>query len=313
MKVNGKIQPVSVFSMETAGGLASSATQASGSAAAPMSQAAAPANVFSNRLAEHSGAPSGVTVILLDTRNTKATDQIYAKAQVARYLRTLQPTDHIGIYTFGGALKVLHDYTSDSSLLLQRLWRRDKNWNLPDTSAQDATGALQSESAIIDVDLTRTAGTASERRRTLFLHDRPRARHAANIRIHRGASGAASGSQESDLGVRRSFPLDIGFDSIADWHDPMVDQRTFTEEVDRTLRAMNEANIAVYPVDARGLMTDPTLFRAESKRSLDAALTGASCRRERAANDVRKCWLSRTGGHCVLQHQRSDACDSCCC
>jgi hypothetical protein len=53
--------------------------------------------------------------------NTNWTDQVFAKAQLIRYLRTLQPADHIGLYTLGAALRVLHDYPADSSVLLNRL------------------------------------------------------------------------------------------------------------------------------------------------------------------------------------------------
>src|SRR5262249_26351799 len=134
--------------------------------------AAAPgAAVFTNRLASTQGsAPSGVTIILLDTRNTRAQDQIYAKAQVIRYLRSLKPTDHIGIYTFGGGLKVLHDYTSDSSTMLQKL-STAKGWVLPDTSQQDAAGALQSDGAIFD-DFSRVGGGTSAAERAFYTTDR---------------------------------------------------------------------------------------------------------------------------------------------
>jgi VWFA-related protein len=134
IRVNGKTQPISVFSMESSGALPS----APGLTPLPAPTTNQPATVFTNRLPAQSGTPSGVTIILVDTRNTRAADQIYAKAQVVRYLHTLQPTDHIGLYTFGPSLKVLHDYTSDSSGLLAKL-NAAKDWTLPDTSERDAT------------------------------------------------------------------------------------------------------------------------------------------------------------------------------
>src|SRR6185437_1455324 len=101
VKVNGKVQPISVFSMESAHGAPSSLQSASfGPSVTP--QGTLPLDVFSNRLAVQSGTPSSVNVILLDARNTRAVDQIYAKAEIVRYLHTLRPTDHVGVYTFGG-------------------------------------------------------------------------------------------------------------------------------------------------------------------------------------------------------------------
>jgi hypothetical protein len=52
------------------------------------------------------------------------------------------------------------------------------------------------------------------------------------------------------------FPLTIGFDEV-----PAIgstrEQRTFTREMDAAVRALNNSGIAVYPVDARGLMVLP--------------------------------------------------------
>ena len=257
VRVNGKAQPISVFSMESARS-APAQTTSFGPSATP--QGTLPADVFSNRLAVQPGTPSGVNVILLDTRNTRVADQIYAKAQIIRYLHTLQPTDHIGIYTFGGTLKVMHDYTSDSAGLIAKL-NSEKNWDLPDTSETDAQGALQGDSAIYD-DMMRGIAGGSPAERSFYTADRVLSTlHAFEFIAEHLAQLPG---RKNLIWVSGGFPLDIGFDSIADWKNPAVDQRTFTEEVDRTMRAMNDANIAVYPVDARGLMTDPK-FSAEAR------------------------------------------------
>ena len=81
-----------------------------------------PPNVFTNRMAVNPG-QSGITIVLLDMLNTPWKDQPYAKAEVIRFLRTLKPADHIGLYTLANSLRVLHDYTADSSELLARLVR----------------------------------------------------------------------------------------------------------------------------------------------------------------------------------------------
>jgi VWFA-related protein len=125
IKVNGKDQPIKVFSMDSSGAL-------------PRTDPTAdkiPPNVFTNRMEVKPGQQSSVTIILLDTLNTKFADQAYAKAQVIRYLRTLQPGDHIGLYTLGNSLRVLHDYTADSSELLSRL-EALKGKDLPDMSSK---------------------------------------------------------------------------------------------------------------------------------------------------------------------------------
>ena len=58
-------------------------------------------DVFSNRVPPSVKALSNVTVILLDALNTDIQDQSFARDQVIRFLRQIQPGDHIGIYAAG--------------------------------------------------------------------------------------------------------------------------------------------------------------------------------------------------------------------
>ena len=62
--------------------------------------------------------------------------------------------------------------------------------------------------------------------------------------------------------VSGGFPLTIGFDDLSAINSPGRERRTFNQELDRTVRAVNNANMAIYPVDARGLMSDPTFSAA---------------------------------------------------
>ena len=256
IRVNGKVQAASVFSVESA---AASATSSATSLASPSRPNTVAADVFTNRLNVRTDSATGINIILLDTRNTKFADQVYAKAQVIRYLRTLLPTDHIGVYTFGASLRVLHDYTSDSSQILNKLAAAKQS--LPDTSLTDAAGALQNDGLLLD-NFIRGAGGTGAAERDFYTSDRILATLRAFEFIAQHLAQVPG--RKNLIWVSGGFPLDIGYDSIADWHDPAIDQRTFTEEVDRTLRAMNDANIAVYPVDARGLMVD-SRFSAQNR------------------------------------------------
>ena len=50
-----------------------------------------------------------------------------------------------------------------------------------------------------------------------------------------------------------SFPLAVGFEDALDTGSPSREWRTFRGEMEEATRALNDANVAVYPVDARGL------------------------------------------------------------
>src|SRR5580704_15379523 len=150
IKVNGKDQPIKVFSMDATGGL-------------PKNEEKLPPGVFTNRLAANTG-QSGITIVLLDTLNTPSwTDQVQAKAEVIRYLRTLQPSDHIGLYTLGTSLRVLHDYTEDSTELLTRL-AAIKQEDLNSLAAKEPSDALHQDALMLDfLQRTLAQGTTLER------------------------------------------------------------------------------------------------------------------------------------------------------
>jgi VWFA-related protein len=239
------------------------------------------------------GQQSSVTIILLDTLNTKFADQAYAKAQVIRYLRTLQPGDHIGLYTLGNSLRVLHDYTADSSELLSRL-EALKGKDLPDMSSKEPMDAMHGDALMLDA-LQRGAGGASPAERQFYLTNRIVGTLKAIEFIANHL--AKTPGRKNLIWVSGGFPLEIGFDSAAAWRNPQIDQRTFTDEVSETVRAVNDANMAIYPVDARGLMVDPR-FDAERRgptnpRAAAKPTPMVGVRNQESMNEL----ASRTGGH----------------
>jgi hypothetical protein len=50
------------------------------------------------------------------------------------------------------------------------------------------------------------------------------------------------------------FPLTLGFDGMPEGRLPTRESSTFTRETDAAVRALNNSGVAVYPVDARGLI-----------------------------------------------------------
>ena len=71
--------------------------------------------------ARRAGAAPAITVILLDALNTPWEDQVWARGEVIKFLEQMQPGDRVALYGLGRELRVLHDFTSDASTLLQAL------------------------------------------------------------------------------------------------------------------------------------------------------------------------------------------------
>jgi len=72
------------------------------------------------------------------------------------------------------------------------------------------------------------------------------------LNASRGGGGAHSAPSAASIGFPgtsgKGNPNSSGFPR------PPREQRTWTDDTDRTIRALNDANLAIYPVDARGLV-----------------------------------------------------------
>jgi VWFA-related protein len=76
----------------------------------------APAGVYSNRIG---GAAREVRykVLLIDTLNTRLSDQAYVRSRMIEMLDRMEIHDPMAIYTMGGQFRVLQDFTTDAHKL----------------------------------------------------------------------------------------------------------------------------------------------------------------------------------------------------
>lgn len=231
-----KPQAIQVFSADT--------NQPPDHAPAPL-----PPNTYTNRIQEQAGVPTSVTVILLDGLNTKFENQAQARQQVIKFLMQIQPQDRVALYTLGRDVRILHDFTTDASSLLAILskFRGRPNTEVDatvpdqpvDLSSIPGTEAMQ---AFLDGAAQREANGLTRNRVDLTVDG------LVAIADHVGSLPG----RKNLVWVSGSFPIDMGFDKFDLGQNN--DRVQFEEEVERAARALNAANLAVYPVDARGLI-----------------------------------------------------------
>jgi VWFA-related protein len=270
---NGKRQEIRQFSEETRAVLP---------AVAPL-----PQGTFTNQLEQRSGTPAAVTAILLDGVNTRFSDQTYARKQVVEFLRQIQPEDRIAIYTLDArGLRVLHDYTTDSSDLVAKLAKYQGD------IAPDVTGV----SDLIDPLGGWLGSGGNSYERNYFLNNRILQTLQAIEYIAQNL--APLPGRKNLIWVSSAFPLQVGFlntgggggragggsglrnGSGMNSNRLPRDQQTWTADADKTIRALNNANLAIYPVDARGLVasasarTASRTYRNQATMEELAARTG---------------------------------------
>jgi VWFA-related protein len=255
-----------------------------------------PPNTYTNRVRERSGVPTSITVILLDGLNTQVTDQTWARKYVAKFLQQIQPQDRVALYSLGHNLRVLHDFTSDSTSLLAALGQSPAGQT---QAALDASTPQQADTgnAILDMFLN----DAYAREANVFIGNRVHQTVEA-LTLIADHVGTLPG-RKNLVWVSGSFPFSVGYDNIV----PTTNDANvlFADDIETATRALTNANIAVYPVDARGLIGPDTGASANSGNPYGGSTTArAAARSPRAAFkgpdpanfDTMQTMADRTGG-----------------
>jgi VWFA-related protein len=222
-------------------------------------------NMFSNMLEQRDGVPASVSVILLDLLNTSWSDIYQARAAIIKYLRQIQPGDRIALYTLSRGIRVLHDYTTDAASLLSKI----HSYNGEVMTELASSEVHPDEMKVMqDLGLDKLL-QVRQREADFYTSDRiVNTLKSLEVIAHHLASLPG---RKNLIWVSGGFPLSIGMDEIPDI-GKVRDRRSFWTEASIALRALNNAGISVYPVDARGLITHQEVDASLEGRSLPGAL-----------------------------------------
>jgi VWFA-related protein len=224
------------------------------------------AGVFTNRTEQRSDAPGRVTVIVMDGLNTDFGAQAFAREQALKVVREVQPRDRIAIYALATRLRVLQDFTNDANLLTQALEKYTGSvsmapqWIPPShATGGDSEGAAMAKSTEVKVSAMNatyaswlTADEVTELANEL----------------------ARIPGRKSLVWLSSAFPIGLYKQASAEYL-PLHDRSS------GTAWALAKANVAAYPVDARGAVG---LKGGNPQMDELAALTGG--RAFYGANDV---------------------------
>jgi VWFA-related protein len=201
--------------------------------------------VFSNR-GPDSSSNRVLSVILLDALNTAWSDQAFARNQVVRILKSLRPDEEVAIFVLSNKIRVLHDFSSDRESLTRKAegFKGDN----PSLSVDDPDTASASYSEVF-------SNTAVDPRLAAEIQ----ARKADTTLAALGAIGNGLKrlpGRKNLIWVSAGFPVQVNAPGATMM--PAMDRRvTFDASAKGAVSALLAANIAVYPVDARGLSVDP--------------------------------------------------------
>jgi VWFA-related protein len=196
---------------------------------------------------------NALNVILIDALNTATLNQAYAREEMIKYLRTIPEGQPVAVYSLGRKLTLLQDFTSDPSILKKaaqdlkteasRLKDNPSGGPLPQLLP---TGFV--DSGLIPQQLVQQM-ERFQNEDTLHMTD-------ARVRLTLDALGALARAlagypgRKNLLWISEGFPLDINPDfSLGSAND-----RHYSPDIARVADNLIDAQVAVYPIDARGLV-----------------------------------------------------------
>ncbi len=239
--------------------LRTAAGDAGAIAAAPL-----PPGVITNIPRSAGPARQNASVLLIDRLNTRTLDQIKVQDQAAKFIASLDGSQSVAIYELGIGLRLVQDYTHDPAVLLAALQATDPRASgaLDASFGQGAAGGLEASrgDAGLDLELVRAQGQgASPLDRgnvdldqlvaQYFLNDRVRSTADALEVIARAMEGMSA--RKSLIWVAGRFPF--SFDPSAHFTEAEASAST-RRQLEKAGRAITDANIAVYPISAVGLL-----------------------------------------------------------
>lgn len=261
-----------------------------------------PPNTFSNAIERQAVRLVSATVVLIDGLNTRVEHQAFARQRLVSLLKQIHPRERIALCFLGRSLRVLHDFTGDAKELA-RILSRFRGEVSPDLVASDtersATGVPEVDRLLDELNaITADHGKVNRARITLAALN--------SIADHLSAVPG----RKNLVWVSSGFPSSVGMDDPSLWFQRSVgmgsarEVRTFHEELERAARRINQANIAVYPVDAGGLATSPafksasigtgsTQFPGNPPRADATGSTRATMERLAAPSLTRTTWIGR--------------------
>jgi VWFA-related protein len=200
-----------------------------------------PPDIYTNRYELKGGAPSAVTIVLLDLVNTSWRDKYYSRAELVKFLRRqLRAGDRVAIYALSGDLHLLHDFTSDIAPLIAALG------GYKPRPGPDLDNYLPSASSTGDARLDALIAKGDGLMYQAYAISRANRTTAALEAI--AARVAALPGRKNLVWISGGFPIKTGEVGMG---------RNFRADVERATRVLAAANVAVYPVDARGLVARP--------------------------------------------------------
>jgi VWFA-related protein len=208
-----------------------------------------------HQFTNYSTLPPGhpITIILLDMLNTAIEDRAYARQQMIKFLSSLPSGQPVALFRLGGNLQMLQGFTQSSDALVaaaKALLDKNESARL-NTSEEDLENAESMDKESAEMTLGRAATKLAEalaNEQAYQLDVRVRTT-LDGLRVLAHAIAGYSG-RKNLIWLSGDFPVGIQHALL---ESPSAQKENYDREIRETSAALSSAQIAMYPIDVRGL------------------------------------------------------------
>ncbi|HEX3373603.1 MAG TPA: VWA domain-containing protein [Edaphobacter sp.] len=255
-----------------------------------------PPGVFTN----YTPAPvnGAVNLLLLDALNTPVRDQAYVRQQLLAYLNATPPGTRIAIFGLTTQLTILQGFTSDPEIL-KAVTSSKLGKNSPLLQDSVGGGGIQNSTADNLEDAGADATTVANLRQfdaqqqSFQLQLRVKYTLDAMNQLARYLSSIPG--RKNLIWFSGSFPISVLPDTTGNLTDPFAVVADYEKEFRETVNLLARSQVAVYPVDARGLTNAP-VFDASTSRNYAAPGRGTA----RMTQDLNKFSTDTAAEHSTM-------------
>jgi VWFA-related protein len=259
-------------------------------------------------------ANAALNILLLDTLNTPLEDQSYVHNQIRLYLKNSPPNAPLAIFGLSSHLWLLQPFTADPELLRAAIDRKSlKSSPLLNNAAtgdktQSFSVQMQESRASFSPDVIRRMQQFEGGQSSKDLQLRARLTLQALSQLARYLAGLPG--RKNLIWFSGSFPISILPDRSL--LDPFSVAGDSSDQFRKTTELLAHSQVAVYPIDARGLagpsvysvedsgvQYDPTIHPGAFNKNLSD-----STRKTADDNSTMLQMAEQTGGHAFLNTNR---------
>jgi VWFA-related protein len=204
-----------------------------------------------------------VNVLLLDALNTPLANQAEARRQMIEYMSSIKPGTSLAIFTLASHLQLVEPFTTDAARLAKAMKSKATS------SSQSVVTEPQGES--VQSDIENMLGQEDPSEVSPFMvgaltqFEGDLTAFQTNLRVQMTMDAlqqlarylTAIPGRKNLIWFSGSFPITIDPDDTL--HNPFRNVQSYGDEIRKTSALLTAARVAVYPVDARGMMTSSTV------------------------------------------------------